>query len=167
MNNKSFQSKQNECTGSFIVESPVKAVFFQLCPTREYDWVPGWSCNLIWSKSGFAEKGAIFTTAHKGIGKETWVVSEYQPLKKIAFVRFSESVVIRLSFELKEKDGKTYGKLSQSKTSLNEAGDKYVDQLTDEANDYYIKALITMLSYYLKTGDKISENELKKHMHHQ
>ena len=36
-------------------------VFPLLCPTREYDWIETWQCELIYSDSGFAEPGCIFT----------------------------------------------------------------------------------------------------------
>ncbi len=35
--------------------SPGK-VFPLPCPVKEYDWIPTWQCNLIFSKSGFDGK---------------------------------------------------------------------------------------------------------------
>ena len=43
--------------------SPEK-VFPLLCPVREADWIPGWRYKLIYSESGVAELGCIFTTEH-------------------------------------------------------------------------------------------------------
>ena len=45
-------------------------VLYESQPKREYGRVFVWNHDLIWSESGYAEKGAIFTTVHKGIGKK-------------------------------------------------------------------------------------------------
>ena len=35
------------------------SLFALICPTREYDWIPGWSCDLLHSDSGYAEYGTV------------------------------------------------------------------------------------------------------------
>jgi hypothetical protein len=42
--------------------APPERVFPLLCPVREAAWVPGWQYRLIYSDSGVAELGCIFTT---------------------------------------------------------------------------------------------------------
>ncbi len=42
--------------------APPSAVFPLLCPVREGEWLPGWQYRLIWSDSGIAELGCVFTT---------------------------------------------------------------------------------------------------------
>ena len=39
-------------------------VFPLLCPVREADWIPGWQYELVYSESGVAELGCVFTTRH-------------------------------------------------------------------------------------------------------
>ncbi len=47
--------------------APPVALFPLLCPVREGDWIPGWEAELLWSRSGLAEDGAVFTTpGHAG-----------------------------------------------------------------------------------------------------
>src|SRR2546427_12204443 len=43
-------------------DAPPEIVFPMLCPVREADWVPGWQYKMIYSKSGMAEAGCVFTT---------------------------------------------------------------------------------------------------------
>lgn len=38
------------------------AIFPLLCPVREAEWIPGWEATLLWSRSGHAEAGAVFST---------------------------------------------------------------------------------------------------------
>jgi hypothetical protein len=61
-----------------LVATPEK-VFPLLCPTREYDWIEHWRCQMVHSESGFAELDCVFTTDFPHVGDETWVVSVYRP----------------------------------------------------------------------------------------
>ncbi|MBT8224839.1 MAG: hypothetical protein HKP61_00485 [Dactylosporangium sp.] len=61
-------------------------VFPLLCPVREYDWIPGWSCAMVYSESGVAELGCVFRTGPDA-GNEVWTVSRYEPNQAIEFVR--------------------------------------------------------------------------------
>jgi len=51
--------------------SPEK-VFPLLCPVREADWIPGWRYTLIYSDSGVAELGCIFTTQDPAVESEKY-----------------------------------------------------------------------------------------------
>ena len=42
--------------------APPERVFPLLCPIKEYDWIPQWRCEMIYSKSGVAELGCVFKT---------------------------------------------------------------------------------------------------------
>jgi len=76
-------------------------VFPLLCPTREYDWIETWQCELIYSDSGFAEPDCIFTTSYPADGPEdTWVVSRYEKPVLIEFVRVNPLRVIRYTITL-------------------------------------------------------------------
>ena len=60
-------------------EAPPDKVFPLLCPVREADWVPGWKYNLIYSESGVAEDGCVFSTPNDGGPDTTWMVTRYDP----------------------------------------------------------------------------------------
>ena len=94
-------------------------VFPLLCPVREADWIPGWKYELIYSDSGVAEAGCIFTTQDPAVESEkysrrtdesdhsspvtTWICTEYDPAAfRIAYVWIKPGLVatelwIRLS----------------------------------------------------------------------
>ena len=61
-----------------VINAPVEDIFPLLGPIREYDWIPGWEADMIWSESGFAEEGAICGVSHNSeplracAGKERW-----------------------------------------------------------------------------------------------
>ncbi len=68
------------------IGAPVEKVFPLLCPVREHEWIDGWRCRLLHSDSGFAEKGAVFTTDFREEGDSIWTVSRYEPERAIEFV---------------------------------------------------------------------------------
>jgi hypothetical protein len=47
-------------------------VFPLLCPVREADWIPGWRYKLIYSESGVAELGCVFTTEDRVVESEKY-----------------------------------------------------------------------------------------------
>ena len=78
-------------------------VFPLLCPVREYDWIPEWKCEVIYSQSGFAEKSCVFATEFDdGLGRESWLICEYDPPSQISFVRAGKHRIMRYDILLKE-----------------------------------------------------------------
>jgi hypothetical protein len=85
------------------IAAPAAKVFPLLCPVLEYDWIPDWSCVMVWSKSGVAEKGAVFTTVEKPFLKMLWTCSVYEPPKRIEYV-FTHGSKISIILEGDLKD---------------------------------------------------------------
>jgi hypothetical protein len=63
-------------------------IFPLLCPVREYEWLNGWKCTMLYSKSGFSEKGAMFYTSSgfPFYKRLNFYVTEYDPNKRICFL---------------------------------------------------------------------------------
>lgn len=97
-------------TRSFVqhIQAAPAEVFALLCPEREREWLPGWQYRMIHSVSGVAEFGAVFATSHPP-GAAIWVVAEYQPPTRIAFVRWQpDQVVAHIEITLgRHVDGST------------------------------------------------------------
>ena len=60
-------------------DAPPEKVFPLLCPVREADWVPGWQYRLIYSESGVAEDGCVFSTPNDSGTETVWMVTHYDP----------------------------------------------------------------------------------------
>ena len=87
----------------FILAAAAEQIFPLLCPVREYDWIDGWSCDLIYSESGVAENNCIFKTASEAEGEMTWTVSRYEPDRAIEFVIISTDIfILKLDLALSE-----------------------------------------------------------------
>ncbi len=102
--------------------SPEK-VFPLLCPVREADWIPGWRYALIYSESGVAELGCVFTThdptvesakySSRSNGYEqtssptTWICVDYDPAAfRVGYIWIKpDRVATELSIQLARTDG--------------------------------------------------------------
>jgi hypothetical protein len=126
--------------------APPEAVFPLLCPVREYEWLDGWTCEMIYSVSGVAEENCIFKTP---AAPSTWNVDTYEPPKRIAFTVVSSEQVCRLSIHLERTPaGGTKLTWSRTFTGLNEAGNANIAfWSTDRDRD-----LMRKLDHFLKTG---------------
>jgi hypothetical protein len=65
------------------IHAPAGKVFKLLCPVAEYEWIDGWCCNLLFTRSGTNEEGCIFTEAIMGPviagspARSTWITNRY------------------------------------------------------------------------------------------
>ena len=141
-----------------LIAAPEK-VFPLLCPVREYDWIPHWKCDLVYTDSGFAEDNCIFNTRFPDDpADETWVVSNYQPAKIIQFIRFNGLWVMRYNIFLeKNSDNTTTATWEQIITTLNEEGNKLLEVYTNERYKVMIRDIEKMLNHYLETGEMLQK----------
>jgi hypothetical protein len=127
----------------FVSAAPEK-VFPLLCPVREYEWLEGWKCKMIYSESGVAEENCVFETDF-GEGPMAWIVSRYEPPRKIEFViSLPERRIERLNIVLRPQNDGTEIRWERISTKLNEAGgvprwDSDLDRILTEKLDYFLR----------------------------
>lgn len=147
-----------------VFNTPLSAsperVFPLLCPVREYDWIPAWQCEIIYSKSGYAELGCVFITDFKDhSGPETWVVCTYEKNSRIGFVKTGTHSTTRYSVSLERKQTGSIIQWEQEITSLDEHGDLLLDKMTESVYDGKMKHINKLLEYYLLHGKPMNEHE--------
>lgn len=134
-------------------------VFPLLCPVREADWAPGWQYRLIYSDSGVAELGCIFTTpnppgAHASPEK-TWIVTDYDPSAfRIGFVwmnpnRVATEIRIQLT---RESEATTKAKIRYRYTSLSEEGNREIETYDDAWFRNMMEGWESAINHYLSGG---------------
>ena len=139
-----------------FLEAPAEEVFPLLCPVREYEWIPQWQCDMIYSESGVAELGCVFSTDFgDDFGRETWVVFCYQPAEKIGFIRSGEYRTTRYEIFLSPQGSGTSIRWCQEITALSSSGDDVVTAFTKECFDALMISLNKMLAHYLATGKSV------------
>ncbi|MDH3936694.1 MAG: hypothetical protein OEV68_05125, partial [candidate division Zixibacteria bacterium] len=115
------------CQRTFMTSA--ESLFALLCPTTEYDWLPGWSCELLHSDSGYAEYNVVIRTSFFG-AEEIWVCTRYEPNKAIEYARTSENQCGKMEISLVDHgDGTVTGRWVLTASALNEDGNEAVDEL--------------------------------------
>lgn len=131
-------------------------VFPLLCPIKEYDWIPEWRCVMLYSESGVAELGCVFTTDFgDSYGLETWVVATYEPGIRICFVRTGPMRTTRYEILLKSHGDGSVVLWRQEITGLNSQGNKLIERYTEDAFRAIMVPLNSMLKHYLQTGEPL------------
>ena len=154
--------------------SPEK-VFPLLCPVREADWIPGWRYELIYSESGVAELGCVFTTQDPvvesskyssgsttqdaGSPVTTWICTEYDPAAfRIAYVWIKPGLVatelwIRLA---RAENGATSTHIRFRYTGLSADGNRQVESYDQKWFETKMRGWETAINHYLATGQMVS-----------
>lgn len=138
------------------LDAKCEKVFPLLCPVREYEWIPQWRCDMIYSDSGAAELGCVFTTDYGAdVGRETWVVFCYRPAEKTGFVRTGKHRTTRYEVFLQPQGNGTLIHWYQEITALDTLGDDLVAEFNQERFEALMIPLNKMLAHYLETGKSI------------
>jgi hypothetical protein len=134
-----------------------EAVFPELCPQCEHDWLDGWRSRTVFSASGHAEAGCVFTTDSEG--KVTWVVSRYEPNQRIEFTLFSDrGFVVRLLIALEPGEGGgTRIAWEREYTTLSPAGEEWVEALSQESFAARMSDVDLRLDHYLEHGTMLRD----------
>jgi hypothetical protein len=129
-------------------------VFPLLCPTREYEWIEPWKCELLHSASGYAEQDCVFRTRMPGESSDdVWVISRHEPNSRIEFVRVNGQRVMSYAIILKTNDdGTTTAHNTQVLTALNADGNQLLNTSSDASFVFEMKMGEAMLNHYLTTG---------------
>lgn len=154
--------------------SPEK-VFPLLCPVREADWIPGWRYELIYSDSGVAELGCVFTTLDSAVESQkysrqpdpsnnsspvtTWICTEYDPAAfRIAYVWIKPGLVLtELWIQLSAaEDGATSSRIRFRYTGLSVEGNRLVESYDRNWYEAKMRGWETAINHYLSTGKMIS-----------
>jgi hypothetical protein len=150
-------------------------VFPLLCPVREADWIPGWRYKLIYSQSGVAELGCIFTTEDRVVesgkhlsrsngrdskaSESTWICTDYDPAAfRIAYVWIKPGrVATELWIQLTAADhGQTHSHIRFRYTGLSAEGNRDVESYDEAWFLAKMRGWETAINHYLTTGEMIA-----------
>jgi hypothetical protein len=136
--------------------APPEQVFPLLCPVREAEWIPGWRCRLIHSTTGLAELGCIFATPNPDGTEKLWVISEYEPPRRIAFVWvWPEMVATLVSVELRAEGVHTEALVRYTYTGLSQAGNGEVQTYSRSWFEEKMTSWEAAINHFLRTGQML------------
>ncbi len=138
------------------LEAAPERAFPLLCPVREYDWIDGWSCQLVHTESGVVENGCIFVTEQAPEGRTVWITTRHDPAaRRVEFLRVTpDSHVSRMVLAVDpEGAGGSRLEIGFEFTSLGARGDAVLAMLQDgRALGERAGRLCRSLDHYLRTG---------------
>ncbi|MCP4572796.1 MAG: hypothetical protein GY838_10630 [bacterium] len=152
-NERTFRAQRQALTFEREIAHPVEAVFPLLCPSRESDWIPGWTAELVHTTSGYIEEDCVFRTDDtNGFGPGVWVCCRHEQDRRAEFVRLMDHLVFQLKITLTPgTDGATKVEWRILLTGLDDDGNQQLEALPDlEAR---FESAIDALVYYLDTGE--------------
>jgi hypothetical protein len=144
---KGPQYRRRMITHRQVFQTTPDKLFPLLCPTREYDWIDGWHCELIYSQSLRQEYNLIIRTDFFQLD-EVWVISHFEPNRSIEFTRFSQDLSVKVDIAIRDNlDGTSTGDWTIYATALTARGNEVLAQLTPEADP--LGLLIDALDHYI------------------
>ncbi len=133
-------------------------VFPLLCPVREAEWVPGWEARIIYSQTGVAESGCVFTTPNAGAAETVWTVTHYDSgAYEIAFVWVDPGRItaqIRITLQRGEANT-TRTHLRYVYTALSTAGEEEIGRYDAAWFQRKMQNWQSAINHYLETGKMI------------
>jgi len=153
-----FKARRVSRTYCQTIHAEPLTIFPLLCPVREAEWLDGWKYRLIYSESGYAEEGCVFSTPGDG-GKETlWVITRHDTKNnKIQFARFtpdSRIGVLDISVKPKKKFvSNVY--ITYTYTAISNEGNQLIQDFTEDQFYDAVRFWETSMNYFLETGKKL------------
>ena len=163
------QAKRVVCEFVQLNTRPPEQVFPLLCPVREAEWLPGWKYRLVYSQSGVAELGAVFTTPNLGAGtapkedgpETTWIITHYDPAKfEIAFAWVRpQMLATRLEIALAPAaQDCTRSRIRYTYTALSAEGARELESM-EATFEQRMRRWEKAINHYLEHGTIISDAE--------
>jgi hypothetical protein len=158
MTESDFEAKRAIKEYRQTINASPEEIFPLLCPVREAEWLGGWKCTMIYSKSGLVEEGAVFSTPHDSEHATVWIVTKYDPRNlMVEFTRFthqSRVCVLRIVVSSIKK-GSSHVDISYTYTGIAPSGNDFIARLTDEEFHKDMKFWEDSMNHYLKTGEQL------------
>jgi len=126
-----------------------------ICPVREAEWLDGWDYQLIFSRSGVAEPGCVFTSKSSGEKDTIWLITRRDDAAcETDFARLTpDSRVAEVKIRIEDGDRQTSRvHISYTITALTAEGNAFIDNFTEENFIKDMKFWEATMNHYLKTG---------------
>lgn len=136
-------------TGEYSASPEV--VFSQFCPSREADWINGWTAELIYTESGYAEPLCVFRTPETNLlGAGLWMLTRVEPnsLLEATMLHDGGDVLEHMRLDVADlENGRCRVTWTITITALTETGNSIIAKIPDETPRF-----VTDLEYFLTNG---------------
>jgi hypothetical protein len=129
-----------------------------ICPVKEAEWLDGWDYDLIFSHSGFAEKGCVFISRSPDEKDTIWLITKRDDAAcETVFARITpDSRVAEVTVRVKD-GGKHTSRvhITYAITALTEEGNRFIENFTEENFEKDMKFWEATMNHYLDTGNAL------------
>jgi hypothetical protein len=126
-----------------------------ICPVKEAEWLDGWDYDLVFSHSGFAEKGCVFTSRSEGEKDTIWLITKRDDSAcETKFARITpDSRVADVTIRIEDGGNHTSRvHITYTITALTEEGNRFIEDFTEENFVKDMKFWEATMNHYLETG---------------
>jgi hypothetical protein len=161
-NSKDHGFKATRITRSYgqTINARPGVVFPLLCPVRETEWLDGWEYEMIYSLSGLAEEGCVFSTPGDGEADTIWVISRHDKENHIIeFTRFtpgSRTCVLKVAVNPKGNDTSNVD-ISYAYTGITANGNAWIDNFTEDMFLDAVKFWEMSMNHFQEVGEKLEK----------
>jgi len=149
---RDFVARRRVIRFTRVVPADPEAVFHQLCPSRERDWIDGWNCELIYTESGYGEDFCVFRTDEDNVaGPGLWTFSHVEAPRLLKIVRVMPPLLQHLTIELVDQgEGGTETRWTVVVTALDPKGNQLLATLPPDDEEFAGSA--EALAHFFETG---------------
>ena len=149
--------KAKRVTRSYVqtIHAQPEVVHSLICPVKEAEWLDGWDYDLIFSHSGFAEKGCVFTPRSAGEKDTIWLITKRDDTAcETVFARITpDSRVAEVRVRIEDGGEHTSRvHITYTITALTEAGNRFIENFTEKNFIKDMKFWEATMNHYLATG---------------
>lgn len=154
-----FESKRITRAYTQTIHATPDVIFPLLCPVLEADWLDDWTYTMLFSKSGVAEEGAVFSTPGDDEPDTIWITTKHDPVHhEVDFARVTPgSRATFITIKVWPKDARSsYVDIAYTHTGLSAEGNSFVDGYTEQVFMTMMDEWERSMNHYLETGSKLS-----------
>lgn len=169
--NRRIKFEAKRVTRSYVqtIYAEPSVVHSLICPVREAEWLAGWDHQLIFSNSGFAEHGCVFTT--RSAAEETiWLITRRDDARcETEFARITPgSRAAHVTVRIADGGSRTSRvDICYTITALTEAGNRFIENFSEENFAKDMQFWEAAMNHYLKTGERLARADSEHWLNYQ
>lgn len=154
--------KAKRVTRNYVqaIQAPPSVVHSLICPVKEAEWLDGWDYHLIFSDSGLAEKGCVFTSKSAGEKDTIWLITKRDDATcETNFARITPDSRVAEVTVRAEDSGRQASRvhITYTITALTEAGNRFIENFTEDNFVKDMKFWEATMNHYLETGKALCQ----------
>ena len=161
-NRPDFKAKRVSRDYVQTIQARPSLVHSLICPVKEAEWLDGWDYQLIFSHSGFAEKGCVFTSRGVGEKDTIWLITKRDDAAhETVFARITpESRAAEVTVRI-EDAGQQASRvhINYTITAITEEGNRFIENFSEENFVKDMKFWEATMNHYLATGKALPRSD--------